>query len=49
MLTSVGLKKGSVRASLEALEGRAEVIRAGAAPVIADPLFAYWLQEKGEF
>jgi hypothetical protein len=49
VLTSVGLKKGSVRASLEALEGRAEVIRAGAAPVIADPLFAYWLQEKGEF
>jgi hypothetical protein len=49
VLTSVGLRKGSVRSSLEALEGRAEAIRVGGAPIIADPLFAYWLQEKGEF
>jgi hypothetical protein len=49
VLTSVGLKKGSVRASLEALEGRAEVIRVAGTPLVADPLFAYWLQEKGEF
>jgi hypothetical protein len=49
VLTSVGLKKGSVRATLESLEARAEVMRINGTPLIADPLFAYWLQEKGEF
>ena len=49
VLTSVGLKKGSVRSSLESLEGRAELIRVRGTPLIADPLFAYWLQQKGEF
>ena len=46
-LSSVGLKKGSARAALEGLEGRAEVIRANGEPVIADPLFEHWLEEKG--
>lgn len=49
VLTSVGLKKGSVQKTLESLEARAEVIRDAGTPVIADPLFSYWLQEKGEF
>jgi len=44
---SVGLKKGSIGRTLEALEGHAEVIRADGRPVIADPLFELWLEEKG--
>lgn len=48
-LSAVGLKKGSVRFTLEALEGRAEVIRVDGAPLIADPLLQYWLEEKGAF
>lgn len=45
--TAVGLKRGSIRFTLEALEGRAETIRVDGAPVLADPLFEYWLEEKG--
>ncbi len=45
--TAVGLKKGSIRSALEGLEGRAEVIRSDGAPVLADPLFEHWLEEKG--
>lgn len=44
---AVGLKKGSIGRTLEALEGHAEVIRPVGHPVIADPLFEHWLQEKG--
>lgn len=44
---SVGLKKGSIGRTLEALEGHAEVIRSNGHPVIADPLFELWLEEKG--
>jgi hypothetical protein len=47
VLATVGLKKGSVRKTLDGLEGRADVLRVGGMPVIADPLFEYWLQEKG--
>ena len=44
---SVGLKKGSIGRTLEALEGHAEVIRPEGRPVIADPFFEHWLEEKG--
>jgi hypothetical protein len=44
---SVGLKRGSIRFSVEALEGRGEVMRTEAGPVLADPLFEYWLQDRG--
>jgi uncharacterized protein len=44
---SVGLKRGSIRFSVEALEGRGEVIRTETGPMLADPLFEYWLQDRG--
>lgn len=45
--TSVGLKRGSIRFTLESLEGRAEVVRVDGVPMLADPLFEHWLAEKG--
>ncbi|HEX6700913.1 MAG TPA: hypothetical protein VF101_09310 [Gaiellaceae bacterium] len=48
-LAAVGLKRGSVAFTLDALEGRAEVVRVDGRPVVADPLFEHWLQEKGAF
>lgn len=49
VLAQVGLKKGSVKKTLDNLIGRADVIRGRGMTEIADPLFEYWLQEKGLF
>ena len=43
----LGLKKGSIDRALAGLEGRAEVVRTSAGPVLTDPLLAAWLQERG--
>jgi hypothetical protein len=47
VLARVGLKKGSVAKTLENLQGRAEILRVRGIPIIGDPLFEYWLEEKG--
>ncbi len=46
---SVGLKRGSIRKALEALEGRGEVIRTPAGPQLADPLLDHWLADRGPY
>ena len=43
----VGLKRGSIRFALDALEGRGEVIRTPLGPVLTDPLLEHWLRERG--
>lgn len=44
---TVGLKRGSIRAALDGLEGRGEVMRGPGGVQLVDPLLERWLAERG--
>jgi hypothetical protein len=44
---SVGLRRGSVKAALDGLIDRAEVVGESDSVLLVDPLFERWLQNKG--
>jgi hypothetical protein len=45
----VGLKRGSIRKTLDTLEGRGDVIRSPHGPRLTDPLLEHWLADRGPY
>ena len=44
---AVGLNPNSVRAALEGLRDRADIIATDGVPRLTDPMFELWLQRRG--